>query len=56
MEHEAFTSLLLAKELGKTSMQLQDTYNLLRKKENELQLSEIQLSLLKNLYEKSKIV
>ncbi len=45
--------LLLAEEVGKTSMKLQDTYALLRQRESELDLYKTQVELLKTLYEKS---
>lgn len=47
-------TIVLAEELGQTSMKLQEVYALLRQKEVELEMSEIQVQLLKNYYERSK--
>ena len=47
-------TILLAEELGQTSMKLQEVYGLLRQKELELEMCEIQNQVLKNYYERSK--
>jgi len=48
------TELTLARELAATSMHLQDIYQLLRKKEQDLEIVTIKADLLETLYERAK--
>jgi len=50
------TALTLARELATTSMHLQEIYQLLRKREQDLEIVTIKADLLETLYERAKSI